>query len=179
MDKRLRELERQAAQGDASAAERLVVERARAGRRPMLRMQDYVAMKPSESTYWGHIGALEHFLVDGVEVVFTESDNDYQGQEYALLHVKAEGVYVLWHDYFGSCEGCDGLMGASVEDAFDYVKATMAEGSTRQFFSLLEAAHYLRETEDYSWSSSWGGGLTAFRQGVAERAGFPAWALRD
>ena len=177
MDTGLRDLERQAATGDPDAIVRLSVARERSGvERPKLRMQDYVKFKGSDTTYWGHLGALEHFLTD-VVVEFSESDDDYQGNIYALLYVPAKGVYAIWHDYFGSCGGCDSLIDATTQDAFDYIKATMAEGNTRQFWTVADAAHYLRTSEDYSWSSSWGGGLRKFREELCKRAGVPSERL--
>lgn len=179
MDAGLRELERQAATGDPDAVVRLSVARLRAGSlaRPIVRMQDFVRFKASDTGYWGHLGALKYFLTADVRVLFSESDDDYQGSIYALLFVPAHDVYAIWSDYFGSCGGCDSLIDASTQDAFDYIKATMAEGNTRQFRSIADAAHYLRTSEDFSWS--YGGGVAAFREELCKRAGVPSERLAD
>lgn len=96
--------------------------------------------------------ALKAFLGDRVEFLFEATTGGYQGDHYAVFRVKDDGRYVLWRDSYGSCSGCDGLDGSSMATAEEHVKASLAEGNTRQFADLAEARDYLRATKDYFWS---------------------------
>jgi len=126
-------------------------------------LTDYLinAAQPNgeERRYWGagsQLSALRFYLHEDVKILVSSQDHDYQGNVYALLQFPG-GVYALWRDSFGSCSGCDSLEG---ENGHDYIKATLAEGNTRQFACPLDAGAYLEETSDYAWSR---GGLEEFK----------------
>jgi len=89
-----------------------------------------------------------------VVILATHMDSDYQGGCYAVLLVKHHRKvrYVLWRDSFGSCSGCDGLVG---QNGYAYVKDTLQEGNTRQFRSIVDLREYVHTSEDYSWSVEW------------------------
>lgn len=111
------------------------------------------ADKPNGSSDWGwsaggQVSALKFYLSPEAKFLAESYDGDYQGTYYVCF--KLRDTFVLWRDSFGSCSGCDSLEG---QDGFAYIKATLAEGNTRQFKSLLDAITYLHETEDFWWKT--------------------------
>ena len=117
----------------------------------LLPLEDLTEDSPCPRWWTEADGALAGMLDDRVEVSFTTSDSDYQGDIFKILLV---GDYVvLWRDSFGSCDSCDALMSATLEEAHVHVKATLAEGNSRVFTSYKEAAEYLDTTEDFWWAS--------------------------
>lgn len=171
MDYEIRDLERALAKApdDRAAQTRYAQALAREGRRPMLLMTDFMVNedKPGGQVegHWrsgwsagSQLAALRFYLDESkVEIPFDWQEQDYQGECLALLKVNRPGdlipVYVIWRDSFGSCGGCDSL---EDNNGYDYIKATLAEGNTRQFWSVQEAVDYLKTTEDYWWEKAKG-----------------------
>lgn len=169
MDIDLRALERRVAEAPDDLGLKAALYRAliRAGRtpdfappdrRPMLVLSE-LAVDPDEEgkkRHWGaggQMAALRYYLPESsVEFVAEWEEQDYQGDVYALLKVTQSSerhpVYVIWRDSFGSCSGCDSL---EDNDGFEYIKASLAEGNTHQFWSIQEAVDYLKTTTDYWW----------------------------
>ena len=61
---------------------------------------------------------LQYYLNDSIKILFDYIDDDYGGRYYAL----------------------DGL---NIEEGYDYIKATMREGNTKQFKFIKEMEEYL------------------------------------
>mgnify|MGYP001551875298 CR=1 FL=1 len=102
---------------------------------------------------YGRSELIEYFA-PRIKVEHFERVGSYQGTCYALLKIDvADGFWALWTDYFGSCSGCDGLQAAdSPKEVFEYIKATLAEGNTKSFWTLRDACEYLLTTEEWRWS---------------------------
>lgn len=169
MDYDLRDLERRVAEAPDDTGLRAQLYRAitRAGRipdfpppdrKPMLVLAE-LAVDPDEEgkrRSWyagGQLAALRYYLPEAsFEFVADWEEQDYQGDVYALVKVTKSSephpVYFIWRDSFGSCGGCDSLEDA---DGFDYIKSSLAEGNTRQFWTIQEAVEYLKTTQDYWW----------------------------
>lgn len=98
--------------------------------------------------------ALRHHMPGHVDVLLEESEGGYEGSVFAVLRVRAEPwpYFVLWSGSFGSCSGCDALQGG--QSTVDYIKATLREGNSKQFWTLGDAAEFLRTTDDYTWGRS-------------------------
>ena len=170
-DKIHREMERQALQGDFEAWLRTQLNRRRRGERPAFILSKFMTNEDQpggapwtdregvvHASSWGagsQLGALHHYLDDRAEVIADYQEDDYQGQMWALIQFKITEdltIYVTWSDYFGSCGGCDSL---EDENGYDYIKATLAEGNTRQFWTLEDIDDYMEgvSPEDWTWSN--------------------------
>lgn len=110
------------------------------------------------SETWGageQLEALEHFtnFPDGGEILATKMVGSYGGKCFAVFDYK--DFIFIWRDYFGTCNGCDGLDGKRNHEAYQYIKLTLTEGNTLQFWSLSHAKAYLErnkeEVVDYTW----------------------------
>ena len=80
---------------------------------------------------------------DGYGIVATGRNGGYQGEYYAIIEHK--DFIFLWRDWFGSCSGCDGLDGLNDKQGYEYIKQTLSEGNTLQFWSLKQAKSYVKE----------------------------------
>lgn len=101
-----------------------------------------------------HHEALKEFT-HHIDILGSVEEDDYQGECFALLRTTDQTpIYILWRDSFGSCSGCDRLIDSTYKEAYDYIKATLREGNTRQFNSLDEAFNYIKDSEptDYAWN---------------------------
>lgn len=104
---------------------------------------------PEEDWSWSagdQLKALRFYLSPAVSILAQVEEDDWAGNVVAVLQVN--GLFFLWRDSFGSCCGCDSLDG---ENGYEYIKAAIAEGNSKQFDSLDEAEKYLDETDDWLW----------------------------
>lgn len=102
---------------------------------------------------------LRAVLPEPFEVVAYEEVGFYQGQMFAVVR-HPEVPVILWRGDFGSCSYCDTIEaacdfdgdGGNVDEVFDYMKATLAEGNTKQFDSTESAAAWLALDDlGYEW----------------------------
>ncbi len=78
-------------------------------------------------------------------------DGDYQGTQLFILHKDTyqpdEGDYVVTHQYYGSCSGCDTLMGIH-----GYVDEFPSANQLKEYMTLclhlLQRCKYLYKEED-------------------------------
>lgn len=91
--------------------------------------------------------ALEFYTYfDGYGIIATGREGSYQGNYYAIIEHK--DFIFLWRDWFGSCNLCDGLEGGDADDGYIYIKQTLSEGNTLQFWSLEQAKAYVKEIKN-------------------------------
>lgn len=91
--------------------------------------------------------ALEFYTnFDGFGIIATGSVGGYQGTHYAIIEHK--DFIFLWRDDFGSCCLCDGLDGCDDVYGLMYIKQTLSEGNTLQFWSLEQAKEYVKEVKN-------------------------------
>lgn len=83
---------------------------------------------------------------DGYGIIADGRIGGYQGEYYAIIEHK--DFIFLWRDSFGSCSGCDGLDGCDAEQGYRYIKQTLSEGNTLQFWSLEQARCYVKEIKN-------------------------------
>lgn len=152
MDASIRELERQAAQGDQEAAIALLSSRRRRGLQPMLNLREFAHLDRAISllgNYKNHI-AIRKVLQPEFEFLAEYSQRDWQGADFAFI--KFHQVYILWRDYFGSCSGCDfWASGPTEEEIVKWLNATLSEGNTKQFWAIEDAIEYMEDEQNYGW----------------------------
>lgn len=97
---------------------------------------------------YGYEGLVDSF---GVEIVFDEHDDDYQGDSFYLLK-DAEGRYGFLNFGWGSCSGCDAYQDAEVEggNALEVLRDELWE-SVNWFDSLEDLRVYLLDNNKLNW----------------------------
>lgn len=101
-----------------------------------------------EKYNYGYEGLVDSF---GVEIVFSEHDDDYQGDSFYLLK-DAEGRYGFLSFGWGSCSGCDAYQAIWNEgnDALVELRDELWE-SVRWFDSLDGLRVYLLDNNKLNW----------------------------
>jgi len=97
---------------------------------------------------YGYEGLVDSF---GVEIVFDEHDDDYQGDSFYLLK-DVEGRYGFLNFGWGSCSGCDAYQGAQDEggNALEELRDELWE-SVNWFDSLEDLRVYLLDNNKLNW----------------------------
>lgn len=97
---------------------------------------------------YGYEGLVDSF---GVEVVFSEHDEDYQGDSFYLLK-DAEGRYGFLNFGWGSCSGCDAYeaIRGDGNDALEELRDELWE-SVSWFDSLEDLRVYLLDNNKLNW----------------------------
>ena len=91
-----------------------------------------------------HIDTLKAFLSNDIKLLSSFYEDKWQGECFALLELPNRN-YFIWKDSFGSCSGCDALMGSKKKDAYEYIKSTLSEGNTLQFKTVKDVIIYLEQ----------------------------------
>ena len=117
------------------------------------------------------VDALKIYLKKEVEVLWEYTQNDYQGDCFALMKYKDQ--FVLWRDSFGSCSGCDALDGEDLFGGYDYIKKTMTEGNCLRFDNIKDVLVFMLSPDiDYLWEELKDTTLPAYIGSLAIRENF-------
>ena len=101
---------------------------------------------------WGHI--VKGFLdkrYGAVEVVWEESENDYQGSAKFLAKVAKTNKYVYYEWTYGSCEGCDTWHNQDVGSIETEIEKTIAEytfDGLKNWLTMLEDRRNVPDWDD-------------------------------
>jgi hypothetical protein len=104
---------------------------------------------------YDRIDTLETFTDNRFRVWSNEAVGSYEGEHFAIIQLNVFPlIWVIWRDFFGSCESCDGFIGETFDNQYNYIKNTLSEGNTIQFKTLKEAKEWIINPDD---KTSWKG----------------------